>query len=83
MKKNIKLATREIELDLLRILAMLAVIIVHIGAGETDTLSHTDINWKILTFFGAVMTWQIPCFVMISGRFFLDPERTVTVKEDV
>lgn len=80
MKKNIKLATREIELDLLRILAMLAVIVVHIGAGETYILSHTDINWKILTFFGAVMTWQIPCFVMVSGRFFLDPERTVTVK---
>lgn len=80
MKNNIKLATREIELDILRILAMLAVVIVHIGAGETYTLSHTDINWKILTFFGAVMTWQIPCFVMISGRFFLDPERSVTVK---
>ena len=27
------------------------------------------------------MTWQIPIFVMILGRFFLDPERMVTIKK--
>ena len=80
MKNNNKLKTRQIELDFLRILAMLAVVIVHTCGMKTHDLPHSDLNWKILTYIAALMTWQIPCFVLISGRFFLDPERTVTVK---
>ena len=80
MKNNNKLMTRQIELDFLRILAMVAVVIVHTCSMKTHDLPHSDLNWKILTYIAAIMTWQIPCFVMISGRFFLDPERTVTVK---
>lgn len=80
MDNKIKLTTRQIELDFLRILAMIAVVIVHTCGMKTHDLPHSDLNWKILTFIVAIMTWQIPCFVMISGRFFLDPEREVTVK---
>ena len=79
-KNNNKLKTRQIELDFLRVLAMFAVVVVHTCGMKTHDLPHSDLNWKILTYIAALMTWQIPCFVMISGRFFLDPERTVTVK---
>lgn len=80
MENNIILKKRQIELDFLRILSMLAVVIVHTCGMKTHDLPYSDPNWKILTFIAALMTWQIPCFVMISGRFFLDPERTVTIK---
>lgn len=70
---------RETELDILRILALLAVILVHVCGMSSGALSETD--GKILTFCSAAVTWQIPIFVMISGRFFLDPEREVTYKK--
>ena len=66
---------RETELDILRLLAMLAVIWVHVGGMETDTLPTSDSNCQWLIFMKSIMTWEIPVYVMISGRFFLDPDR--------
>lgn len=72
---------RQIELDLLRVLAMFAVVMTHVCGMETHNLPVTDKNWQMLTFIAACMTWDVPAFVMISGRFFLDPERNVTLKK--
>lgn len=66
---------RETELDILRLMAMLAVIWVHVGGMETDSLPTSDPNCQWLIFLKSVMTWEIPVYVMISGRFFLDPDR--------
>ena len=66
---------RETELDILRLLAMLAVIWVHVGGMETDSLPTSDPNCQWLIFLKSIMTWEIPVYVMISGRFFLDPDR--------
>lgn len=68
---------RQIELDILRIVAMLAVILAHVCGMEVKKLPVTDVNWKILVILHAVLTWEVPAFVMISGRFFLDPERKI------
>lgn len=72
---------REIELDILRIVALLAVIWVHVGGMQTDVLPTTDRNCQILIFAKSIVSWQIPVYVMISGRFFLDPEREVSVQK--
>lgn len=66
---------RETELDILRLIAMMAVIWVHVGGMGTNNLptSASDCQWLI--FLKSIMTWQIPVYVMISGRFFLDPDR--------
>lgn len=69
---------RQTELDMLRILALLAVISVHCTGMGTDALPVMDRSKQILIFFDAIVTWQIPVYVMISGRFFLDPEREVS-----
>ena len=66
---------RETELDILRLLAMLAVIWVHVGGMETDSLPTSDPNCQRLILLKSIMTWEIPVYVMISGRFFLDPDR--------
>ena len=74
-----RIKEREIELDLLRIIALLAVISVHsTGMGSTDTMLMSNPSKLVLVFFDSIVTWQIPVYVMISGRFFLDPERMVT-----
>lgn len=62
---------RETELDLLRLLAMLAVIFTHAGGVETTTVGQQS----VMVFLLSTVTWHVPVFVMISGRFFLDPDR--------
>ena len=58
---------RQTELDILRLLATLAVIAIHAV--------------KITAPFGiAPLVWCVPVFFLISGRFFLDPERKVTTE---
>lgn len=68
------MAKRETALDLLRLLALLGVIFTHAGGITTDS-TRTK---YILAFLMAAVTWHVPVFVMISGRFFLDPSREVT-----
>ena len=61
---------RETELDILRILALLAVIFTHACGVGTGTSEQ-----RIISFLSAVVTWHVPVYVMLSGRFFLDPDR--------
>ncbi len=71
---------REWQFDLLRIIAISAVILVHCsGVVKLDPDAYVQRN--VLTFLTAVITWEVPVFVMISGRFFLDPERQVSGKK--
>ena len=72
---------RETELDLLRIIALLAVISVHATGVNTDNILMSDFSKQVLTWLDAIVTWQIPVYVMISGRFFLDPERNMDAKK--
>ena len=69
---------RETELDILRILALLAVISVHCTEMGLSNISITENEQRILIFFDSAVTWQIPIYVMISGRFFLDPKRDIS-----
>ncbi len=70
---------RETELDLLRIIALIAVILVHsIGALEIQFNNNIGNSNNIIIFINAIVTWQVPVYVMISGRFFLDPKREMT-----
>ena len=72
---------RETELDILRICALLMVILVHICGMQMETLPSTDMGWRIMVFLRSIVTWEVPVYIMISGRFFLDPERNVTFKK--
>lgn len=66
---------RETQLDILRLIAMSAVIFIHACGIGADFASAES----ILTFLTATVTWHVPVFVMISGRFFLDPDRALPV----
>ena len=69
---------RETELDILRIITLLLVILIHsIGLFDTSTNSTRYVSY----FIQSIITWEIPVFVMISGRFFLDSDRNVTNKK--
>ncbi len=68
---------RQTEFDILRLLAILAVILMHAGGNEQLAAS---LNPRRHSMFVAAIVWCVPVFFMISGRFFLDPRRNVTIE---
>lgn len=71
---------RETELDILRLLATLAVVLTHVCAGQIKTLSVLDVDWQILNCLNSAITWNVPVFVMISGGMFLNPQKELSLK---
>lgn len=72
---------RQTELDILRFLATVAVIMTHVCGGTVDTTAVTEPAWVFLNSCRAVVTWDVPVFVMISGRFFLDENRNISLRD--
>lgn len=68
---------RQTELDILRFLATLAVIVIHMGRIPfvSDCWASGRLSMSI-----APYVWCVPVFFMISGRFFLDPEKNIPLK---
>lgn len=71
--------SRQTELDILRLLALLFVIALHITSSVWAKLPVMSGEWIQTTVWR--MTWPVPAFVMISGRFFLDPEKKLSIKK--
>lgn len=71
---------RKIHLDLMRILATFAVIILHVAALNWYTTPVSSDAWKSYNVYHSLVRFCIPIFVMISGVFFLDPEKEIDIK---
>lgn len=70
MSKN-----RLIYLDLLRTIACFSVIVLHTSASNWHKSSVESFSWQVFNFYDGLVRFCVPVFVMISGVFFLDPER--------
>lgn len=68
---------RRTELDCLRLVAFLAVVALHVGSSVWSGMPLWTPAWLVATLLR--LTWAVPVFVMLSGRFFLDPERSLSV----
>lgn len=65
-------------LDILRLLATFAVILIHIIA-DVLPLSFMQFNWYVAVVGGSLVRWAVPVFVMISGALYLDPQKEITM----
>ena len=70
---------RQTELDILRFFSLFFVIVLHVTSSAWGKMSIMSNDWIQTTVWRA--TWPVPIFVMISGRFFLDQTREVTIKK--
>lgn len=68
---------RVVYLDLLRILATLAVIYLHVVSDEFHDFSFSW-NWYCALTTDSLVRWCVPVFVMISGALFLDQRKSVS-----
>ena len=67
-------------LDVLRVLATCAVVLMHVLTGATDVTDASGMPGYrgLLLAVMDLVTWCVPIFLLISGYLFLDPERDLT-----
>lgn len=65
-------------LDTARILAILAVVLLHVSAAVVIQCPPGTVHWWIGNLVDSTTRWCVPVFVMISGALLLDPGRQET-----
>ncbi len=68
--------TRSYNLDVLRIIATLMVIMIHVSG--SFMIKMNDANFA--SFFGRISASAVPLFFMISGALFLEPNKDISIK---
>ena len=68
-------------LDILRIIASIAVITIHVAAQNWKYYTVDTFEWGAFNIFNSLSRWAVPVFCMISGSLFLDCDRKVKIKK--
>ncbi len=72
---------RLVHYDLVRVIAMFAVIVVHTSGTFYRALSPiTSIDWQISNIYSTSGKFTICIFMMVSGMLFLNPKKSITIK---
>lgn len=67
---------RIVYLDLLRLFATFAVILLHVATSEFSVFSLRG-EWYAAVVYDSITRWCVPVFVMISGALFLNPGKNI------
>jgi len=71
---------RKYYIDLLRVLACIAVICIHVTAVRWYDVDVNSYSWQVLNTFNSMSRWAVPIFLMISGGLLLTKEKLITIK---
>lgn len=72
---------RVMYLDLLRVVAIFLMMVLHIASGYLNSTPVGSVNWHAANVYESLVRCCVPIFLMISGRFFLDPNREYTFEK--
>lgn len=67
--------------DVLRIIAAIGVIVIHVTAVIIPQYGVKTIEWNIANIFNSLFRWSVPVFFMISGMMFLNPEKEIEIQK--
>ena len=67
--------------DILRTLAVFAVIAIHVCAYGICNYDVSSFEWQITNVYYCLTRWAVPVFVMISGMFFLNPHKEISLSK--
>ena len=65
------------QLDILRILAAFAIVVLHICSRNFSQISIEKSEWQQFAFINGLTRWAVPVFIMISGSLFLNPSKKI------
>ena len=68
---------RIVYFDYLRILAVFAVVMIHVAANKWKSIAVDSYEWQILNVYDGMVRWGVAVFVMISGALFLGKEQSL------
>ncbi len=77
----IKNSIRVFEFDVLRVIAVLAVIMLHVSANLVINYEQNSTEFIIGNFFDSISRFAVPFFVMISGHFMLDEKKLMPISK--
>ena len=63
--------------DLLRIIAMVAVVTLHVAMRDLQRVELGSADWQVMNLYDGAARWCVPIYVMVSGLFLLRPGRNV------
>ena len=66
--------------DALRVLAIVAVVTSHVSAPFLHSASLTSVGWMIANVADSLTRWAVPVFLMVSGIFLLDVDRSFEIR---
>lgn len=69
--------SRTVYFDFLRIIAIFAVVVLHVSAKNFYGAKADTLEWQAFNFYDSIVRWGVPVFVMISGALFLNGEHTI------
>lgn len=69
---------RELYPDVLRILAICAIIVLHVASRNMWLYNVGDFQFEVFTFWYSLTRWAVPIFIMISGAFLLDEKKNIS-----
>ena len=81
MRTAATMKTRTAWMDCLRLLAAVAVIVLHTAAKQWHTVDVNGGNWLAVCLYNGSVRWCVPLFVMISGALFLAPEKEISLRQ--
>lgn len=77
-------AKKDNSIEILRFLATLAVVMIHISMTHPNNSTVAEIgtvNYSIYSIFYALSKWAVPLFLMISGSLLLNPKKNLNNKK--
>lgn len=82
MKNNtyVKTSPYVIYADILKILASLSVVFIHVVSTLWYTLDPHLKSWAYLNFADTISRWCVPAFIMVSGLLLLNPKKEISFK---
>ncbi len=73
---------RLVHYDLVRVIAMFGVIVVHTSGTFYRVISPiTSFDWQVSNIYSTSGKFSICIFMMVSGLLFLNPKKTITIKD--
>ena len=72
---------RDVRLDLIKSIAIVGVVLIHVAAPAFSNYAVGESEWIVSTVFASLLRCAVPLFLMASGALFLDPDREVTTRK--
>lgn len=73
-------ARRDGAIDLVKALAIVAVLTIHCTANHFSNYEVGTHRWLAAAFYGSISRWAVPAFLLCSGALMNDPEREVSLR---